>query len=412
MRPPYDTLPNVLDILYDVAFNPQLLDTRVAKEKKAVLAEAQMMNTIEYRVDCQLLQHLHWDNNLGCRFPIGKLEQVNGWDASKVRAFHERWYFPANATLYVVGDFHADVPGVVEMIEAAFGMAEPAVVVDEEAEAAKAAGAAAAAVSSEGEAATAATAEETIESSNTPEELRQRHAVRPPVRHAYGCPPSAAEFILERAAAAAAADVVDPYQPMVAEESGVQLFQHEHLSHVSFNIFSKLPVLPLRHMGDLHRTVNQRIVLLVLQSRIQSRYAELDHEHYKRCELDHSDSAREGCTVSTVTVTCEPLHWKYALQVAVEEARRLQQCGLTPGELSRFKSAMMRDSEQLAQQAGFVPSLENLDFVMEHDALGHVVMDQVQGHEALERLDDVISLECVNEVGGRTRTHVEIDRSV
>jgi hypothetical protein len=35
-----------------------------ALEKKAVLAEAQMMNTIEYRVDCQLLQHLHWDNNL------------------------------------------------------------------------------------------------------------------------------------------------------------------------------------------------------------------------------------------------------------------------------------------------------------------------------------------------------------
>ena len=135
---------------------------------------------------------------------------------------------------------------------------------------------------------------------------------------------------------------------MVATESGVQLFQHEHLSHVSFNIFSKLPVLPLRHMGDLHRTVNQRIALLVLQSRIQSRYAELDHEHYKRCELDHSDSAREGCTVSTVTVTCEPLHWKYALQVAVEEARRLKQHGLTLGELTRFKSAMMRDSEQLS----------------------------------------------------------------
>ena len=379
-------LPNVLDILYDVAFNPQLLETRVAKEKKAVLAEAQMMNTIEYRVDCQLLQHLHWDNNLGCRFPIGKLEQVSGWDAAKVRAFHERWYFPANATLYVVGDFHADVPAVQKMIEEAFGAAPAAVVVDEEAKAAEAAEG-----STEGAAAD-------LTPADAERELRERHAVRPPVRHAYGVPPSAAELIRQRAATAAAAKIEDPYQPMVAEESGVQIFQHEHLSHVSFNIFSKLPVLPLRHMGDLHRTVNQRIVLLVLQSRIQSRYAELEHEHYKRCELDHSDSAREGCTVSTVTVTCEPLHWEYALQVAVEEARRLHQCGLTPGELSRFKSAMMRDSEQLAQQAGFVPSLENLDFVMEHDALGHVVMDQVLGHEALVRLSDIISLECVNEV--------------
>ena len=389
-------IPNVLDILYDVAFNPQLLDTRVAKEKKAVLAEAQMMNTIEYRVDCQLLQHLHWDNNLGCRFPIGKLDQVESWDAEKVRQFHERWYFPANATLYVVGDFHADVPGVVEMIEQAFGAAVPAThapgfvgPVPENPESTPAfEGATKAPTMADGDA-------EDAESSGA---LRDRHSVRPPVRHAYGCPPTAAELIRRNAEAATAAGVVDPFQPMVARESGVQLFQHEHLSHVSFNIFSKLPVLPLRHMGDLHRTVNQRIALLVLQSRIQSRYAELDHEHYKRCELDHSDSAREGCTVSTVTVTCEPLHWKYALQVAVEEARRLKQYGLTPGELTRFKSAMMRDSEQLAQQAGFVPSLENLDFVMEHDALGHVVMDQVQGHEALVRLDDVICLEGVNEV--------------
>ena len=393
-------IPNVLDILYDVAFNPQLLDTRVAKEKKAVLAEAQMMNTIEYRVDCQLLQHLHWDNNLGCRFPIGKLDQVERWDAEKVRQFHERWYFPANATLYVVGDFHADVPGVVEMIEQAFGAADPAThapgfvgPVPENPESTPAFEGATKPprLKADGDG-----AESSAESSAGA--LRDRHSVRPPVRHAYGCPPTAAELIRRNAEAAAAAGVVDPYQPMVAHESGVQLFQHEHLSHVSFNIFSKLPVLPLRHMGDLHRTVNQRIALLVLQSRIQSRYAELDHEHYKRCELDHSDSAREGCTVSTVTVTCEPLHWKYALQVAVEEARRLKQYGLTPGELTRFKSAMMRDSEQLAQQAGFVPSLENLDFVMEHDALGHVVMDQVQGHEALVRLDDVICLEGVNEV--------------
>ena len=51
--------------------------------------------------------------------------------------------------------------------------------------------------------------------------------------------------------------------------------------------------------------------------------------------------------MSTVTVTCEPLHWKHALQMAVEEARRLQKSGLTPGELGRFKAAMMRDSEQL-----------------------------------------------------------------
>lgn len=66
----------VLDALSEIAFNPDMLVSRLDKERKAVLAEAQMMNTIEYRVDCQLLQYLHEENLLGCRFPIGKTDQV------------------------------------------------------------------------------------------------------------------------------------------------------------------------------------------------------------------------------------------------------------------------------------------------------------------------------------------------
>ena len=69
----------VLDALAEVAFEPEFLPSRIEKERKAVVAEAQMMNTIEYRVDCQLLQYLHWENALGCRFPIGKTDLVGGW---------------------------------------------------------------------------------------------------------------------------------------------------------------------------------------------------------------------------------------------------------------------------------------------------------------------------------------------
>ena len=68
--------PQVLDALSEIAFNPDMLVSRLDKERKAVLAEAQMMNTIEYRVDCQLLQYLHEENLLGYRFPIGKTDQV------------------------------------------------------------------------------------------------------------------------------------------------------------------------------------------------------------------------------------------------------------------------------------------------------------------------------------------------
>ncbi len=63
-------------------------------------------------------------------------------------------------------------------------------------------------------------------------------------------------------------------------------------------------------------------------------------------------------------------------QVAVQEVRRLQKYGVTGGELERYKSALLRDSEQLAEQAASVPSADNLDFVMESLALGHIIIDQ------------------------------------
>lgn len=73
-------LQQVLDVLAEVAFEAEFLTTRIEKERRAVMAEAQMMNTIEYRVDCQLLQYLHEENALGFRFPIGKMDQV-GFDS-------------------------------------------------------------------------------------------------------------------------------------------------------------------------------------------------------------------------------------------------------------------------------------------------------------------------------------------
>ncbi len=41
-------------------------------------------------------------------------------------------------------------------------------------------------------------------------------------------------------------------------------------------------------------------------------------------ELDHSDSGREGCAVSTLTITAEPKHWEGAIRVGVQEVSSLQ----------------------------------------------------------------------------------------
>ena len=64
--------------------------------------------TIEYRVECQILRTLHAENALARRFPIGLEEQIKGWSVDDVVKFHSEHYRPDNALLYVVGDVKAD----------------------------------------------------------------------------------------------------------------------------------------------------------------------------------------------------------------------------------------------------------------------------------------------------------------
>ncbi|XP_066379077.1 stromal processing peptidase, chloroplastic isoform X5 [Miscanthus floridulus] len=270
-----DLLPSVLDALNEIAFHPKFSSSRVEKERRAILSELQMMNTIEYRVDCQLLQHLHSENKLSNRFPIGLEEQIHKWDPDKIRRFHERWYYPANTTLYLVGEID-DIPRAVREIE--------------------------------------------------------------------------------------------------------------------------IPVSKVQTYKDLRSVLMKRIFLSALHFRINTRYKS-SNPPFTSVELDHSDSGREGCTVTTLTVTAEPQNWRSAIKVAVHEVRRLKEFGVTMGEMTRYMDALIKDSEQLAMMIDSVPSVDNLDFIMESDALGHTVMDQLQGHESLLGVAETVTLEEVNTVG-------------
>jgi hypothetical protein len=57
--------------------------------------------------------------------------------------------------------------------------------------------------------------------------------------------------------------------------------------------------------------------------------------------------------------------------------------------------ALIKDSEQLASMIDNIPSLDNLDFIMESDALGHTIMDQTQGYECLIAVAETVTLEEV-----------------
>jgi predicted Zn-dependent peptidase len=373
-------LPAVLDALTEIAFEPEFLPSRIEKERKAVVAEAQMMNTIEYRVDCQLLQYLHWENALGCRFPIGKTDQVQQWQRAEIMNFWSRNYFPKNATLYVVGD--VDVAATKELIAETFGRV-PASMEEPQPGAVELNAELIASTSSNGN----FKSNNTNDGSNAAGEatgalLDQISAgaslIRPPVEHQWGC-----------------GRMLHSGKP-----APVSIFRHRLLQTFQLSVFCKVPVRPMSTMQDLRRAFMVRILLSVMQFRINARYVAADPP-FVAIELDHSDSGREGCAVSTLTVTSEPKDWRGAVRVAVQEVRRLQRFGVTTAELERYKSALLRDSEQLAEGAESVPSLDNLEFVMESLALGHTVLEQREAHACLMALADTIT---PGEVNGLARS--------
>lgn len=85
----------------------------------------------------------------------------------------------------------------------------------------------------------------------------------------------------------------------------------------------------------------------------------------------------------------------FVMCFCILQVRRLKEFGVTKGELARYMDALIKDSEHLAAMIDNVPSVDNLDFIMESDALGHTVMDQRQGHECLLAIAGTVTLEEV-----------------
>jgi predicted Zn-dependent peptidase len=100
-------LPMALDALVDV-MEARVESQRLEKERAAVLSEMTMVNTIEYRVECQILSTLHRENRLAKRFPIGKESLIRSWTPDDVRTWHRTHYRPDNVLLYLVGDIDPD----------------------------------------------------------------------------------------------------------------------------------------------------------------------------------------------------------------------------------------------------------------------------------------------------------------
>jgi predicted Zn-dependent peptidase len=353
-----------LEALNEIAFAPEMLPHRIEKERKAVLAEMQQVNDMEYRIETWTLSGLHETNKLGSQFPIGKEEQIKAWQQQDLRAFHKKWYYPGNATLYVVGDIKPEdmLAGIEQVFSATPAQHDPKV---------------------------ATTEPIWGEASADPRSLFRRKIARerPEQLHNFSVPMIGSDDCFTEAAAFDVSKDEEPWHgPM-------RMFRNELLEGLQVNFYAKAPVRPLRTFEDIRHLVAVRILIGVLQFRIVSRYS----SNHAPVQIDHSDSFREGCAVTSITVNADPRDWRNALVCVVQEVRAICDHGITRGEMRRYMEAMLKDVDKSVAENDTVPSEDHLNFIMTSDVFDHVVMHPEQSYAAFKEVAPHVTMEQVHE---------------
>jgi len=393
-------LPMALDALVDV-MEARVDNSRLEKERAAVLSEMTMVNTIEYRVECQILSTLHRENRLAKRFPIGKESLIRSWKNDDVRTWHRTHYRPDNVLLYLVGDIN---PNEAELeIEKKFGHLSA----DKQASEIKIP-----AIKEEASNLADALIDQTVKAAQS------WHY--PPVRHDW-CVPKGSRIPDELAKEEGAIDydihLQKPYslddkvemlnteEMTPGEKIRPHLYRHELLQAFSLHLFAKRPVEPIVDMESFRRSLSRRIALAALQIRLNVG-GRSDDPAFTFVEFNQLDSAREGCAVCSLDMTAEPSRWKDAIRKSLSEIRKLGLYGVTPGEMERYASSLMTDAEQLAAQGDRISHGDQLSHLMETVANGHTFMSPEQSYYTTASALQSLTLDDVNQAAAELCSHI------
>jgi len=415
---PQPMLPMALDALCDV-MEARCDPSRIEKERQAVLSEMTMVNTIEYRVECQILSTLHRENRLAKRFPIGKESLIQKWDRDDVKTWHRTHYRPDNVLLYIVGDL--DPQYVQQTIEDKFGHLT-----------AEKQGSEIALPELKGDASDLADAVV----GNT---LKQRQSWHyPPVRHDF-CVVEGVKDLLDDETKLVETGDLEVVEKKSEDESSIgsiydihlqkpyslddkvkflkeaelspgkvirpHIFKHELLQNFSFHLFAKRPVEPIKDMESFRRSLARRVCLAALQIRLNVG-GRSDDPAFTFVEFNQLDSAREGCAVCSLDMTADPPRWREAVLKSISEIRKLGIHGVTPGEMERYASALLTDAEQLAAQGDMISHGDQLAYLMETVANGHTFMSPEQSYAVTEQALSTLTLEEVNRAAAELCSHI------
>lgn len=393
-------LPMALDALVDV-MEARVETSRLEKERAAVLSEMTMVNTIEYRVECQILSTLHRENRLAKRFPIGKESLIRTWKNEDVRSWQRTHYRPDNVLLYLVGD--VDPAEAEKVIAEKFGH-----------------------ISAEKQASDIKLPEIRKEAAALADALVVKTVKAaqswhyPPVRHDW-CVPNGMQI---DESLIKSGEVIDydihlqnsyPLDDKVAllESQEVapgkkirpHIYRHELLQAFSLHLFAKRPVEPIVDIDSFRRSLARRIALAALQIRLNVG-GRSDDPAFTFVEFNQLDSAREGCAVCSLDMTAEPRRWKEAICKSLSEIRKLGLYGVTPGEIERYASSLMTDAEQLAAQGDRVGHGDQLSHLMETVANGHTFMSPEQSYYMTAKALQSLTVEDVNTAAAELCSHI------
>mmetsp|Transcript_11398 Transcript_11398/g.18889 ORF Transcript_11398/g.18889 Transcript_11398/m.18889 type:complete len:1202 (-) Transcript_11398:88-3693(-) len=393
-------LPMALDALVDV-MEARVETSRLEKERAAVLSEMTMVNTIEYRVECQILSTLHRENRLAKRFPIGKESLIRSWQTDDVRTWHRTHYRPDNVLLYLVGDVDPDEAE--KVIESKFGH-----------------------LSAEKQASEIKLPEMKKEASKLADAVMDKTVKSaqswhyPPVRHDW-CVPQDGDIdeklikpsqvidydihLQEDYPLDDNVDTIEIDELAPGKKIRPHIYRHELLQAFSLHMFAKRPVEPVADMDSFRHSLARRIALAALQIRLNVG-GRSDDPAFTFVEFNQLDSAREGCAVCSLDMTAEPARWKDAICKSLSEIRKLGEFGVTSGEMERYASSLMTDAEQLAAQGDRISHGDQLSHLMETVANGHTFMSPEQSYYQTARALQSLTLEDVNKAAAELCSHI------
>ncbi|KFG62471.1 peptidase M16 inactive domain-containing protein [Toxoplasma gondii RUB] len=358
-------LERCLVLLRELVFAPLLEDGEsLEAERQAVLSEEQLRHSVQYRVEKKMYEHLHGENILARRFPIGLTEQVKKMTAEDLRRFKRRWYRPANAVLLVVADEDADA--VVELAEQVFSPVSPDGEFREEAK------------------------------QETDRETEKEAVLR--FLHRKAAPQDAISWAEAGAQLAKPGGALLPRHPDVYEAPSPReaVFQHHLLKGLVVIIAAKEEISPLRTMRDFFVTLVDTCISCIFHTRLNDSELARRDPLFLSATWNYSNSARENCAWNTLTVAAASLHsWPLAVQEAVEQVVALCRFGVDSAELRWAVKSLRKSYRDSMAQQDCQDGESLLEEIVETLTTGCIFTSRKQEFEAFESLAEFITPEVV-----------------